>query len=36
MTGVQMVDGRMGVPPGSGLGVTPNWEALGEPVFVIE
>ena len=36
MTGVEMKNGRMGVPQGVGLGVIPNWEVLGEPVFVIE
>ena len=36
MTGAEMKNGRMGVPQGVGLGVVPNWEVLGEPVFLIE
>ena len=28
--------GKMGVPTGVGLGVKPNFEVLGEPVFSVE
>ena len=36
ITGAEKRDGRMRLPQGPGLGVTPNMEVLGEPEFVIQ
>ena len=36
ITGADKQDGLMKLPHGSGLGVTPNWEVLGKPLFTIK
>ena len=36
MEGVVKTGGRMTCPTGSGLGVEPCWEVLGDPVFVVQ
>ena len=35
MTGAEKKNGKMTLPLGPGLGVEPNMEVLGDPVFVI-
>ena len=35
MTGVRKAGGRMTLPQGAGLGVEPNMDVLGKPIFVI-
>ena len=34
--GIEKKDGRISVPKGSGLGVEPNWNALGKPVMTFQ
>jgi len=36
MGAVERRAGRLGLPAGSGLGVTPDWQTLGQPLFVIQ
>ena len=36
IAGAVKSEGRMSLPTGPGLGVTPNYEVLGEPLFVIQ
>jgi len=36
IAGAEKRDGRMKLPQGPGLGVTPNMDVLGEPEFVIQ
>ena len=36
IAGADKTGGRMALPAGPGLGVTPNFDVLGEPLFLIQ